>query len=250
MDDRILLVPAFWMPDPAVFEEWPALRALSQRLKDFLAVDSFLWPTLKGQAAKGSGIEGALAAFRAQIRPLHHIVTIAGFGEILLEALTRKRARSLVVAGFVPLPRTAALLGSKELATALSAAYDIMLNDAQRYRVFMSGAKEADIQRATKRARQNRDEAAVTALAAELRTRQPSAEIALKLPTLCLTTAARMPAKEQLFDLFRSYVPGAQRGELQVWGSNLFEDAAGHELADRAIAFIQGVMARRQKAKG
>ena len=72
--DRILLIPAVWAPDPSVFEKWPALRALMQRLRAFLPVDILLWPSLKGQAREDSAVKSHEQAIRRQVRAVHHVL--------------------------------------------------------------------------------------------------------------------------------------------------------------------------------
>jgi hypothetical protein len=63
MDDRILLVPPTWSPDPGVLESWPSPQALLRRLRSSYPVDILRWPSLKGEKRVGSGWEPAVNAF-------------------------------------------------------------------------------------------------------------------------------------------------------------------------------------------
>jgi hypothetical protein len=99
VNDRILLVPPIWAPDPAVVQKWPALHALLLKLPAFLPVDFFLWPTLRGQEVLGTGVECLLNAFRRQLRPEHHVLAQGSFGEVLLEVLAMQPAASLTMWG-------------------------------------------------------------------------------------------------------------------------------------------------------
>ena len=61
MDDRILLVPPVWAPDPRIFESWAAPRVLLTKLEGILPVDILRWYTLKGEKRTGAGWEIAVS---------------------------------------------------------------------------------------------------------------------------------------------------------------------------------------------
>jgi hypothetical protein len=44
-------------------------------------------------------------------------------------------------------------------------------------------------------------------------------------------------------------VPGAVRDEVSEWGIHVHEEAGGHELADKVVPFIEGVIAARANAQ-
>jgi hypothetical protein len=72
--------------------------------------------------------------------------------------------------------------------------------------------------------------------------------VPLDIPVLFLTSSATLThGKEERFEVFRRYAPGARHKELKEWGARLHEEAGGHELADKVIPFIQEVIAQRQR---
>jgi hypothetical protein len=67
------------------------------------------------------------------------------------------------------------------------------------------------------------------------------------IPTLYLSLSV-LPAGSEIFAILRRYAPEAvDGGPLNEWGMRLHEEAGGHELADKVIPFIQGVIAAREK---
>jgi hypothetical protein len=56
-DDRILLLPPGFAPDPAWMERMAAPRAALQRMREVAPVDIFRWPWLRGQEPSGGNPE-------------------------------------------------------------------------------------------------------------------------------------------------------------------------------------------------
>jgi hypothetical protein len=245
VDDRILLIPFFLTPDPAVFERWPAVGALLRKLRAFLPVDIFLWPSLKGQEVAGSGVEIVRNAWRRQLQSEHHVLVSLGGSDILLEALAERPVRSLVVGGgYMPTPKRAAVIAGSATAAYAQAMMEILRNDSEAFHLAMSGAEEADIQRAMEEAERNRDREVYLAVQDGLLAHEPGPITTLEIPALFLSTA--WPTGS--FEIFRCYIPTARYDELKEWGPRLHEEAGGYELADKVIPFIQEVIAQREAA--
>jgi hypothetical protein len=251
MGDRILLIPALFTPDPLVIEKWPAFRALLLRLRQFLPVDFFRWPTLKGEQAVGAGADCVLRALHAQVRPEHHILQLqAASGELTLEALADRPARSLVSVGFAPSPNVAAALGATDLARAMDATYAILSpNLHQIFEVLMSGAEEDEIGRAVSEVTVTSNPDIGRAIGADVQTREPPPLRPLNVHALYLFVPAPIPMPEARFEIFRRFIPLARHDELHEWGIHLHKEEGGHELANKVIPFIQEVIAEREKAE-
>jgi hypothetical protein len=243
MDDRILFLPLPWTPDPAVYEKWPASRALLSRLRSFLPVDTVIWPTLKGQEVVGDTQDCMANALRARLRPEHHVLSVVS-SNWLLEVLGETRARSLVASGFFPSPSVMAARGDTTLASAMLGTLSVFLNPTQFMRVVMTGADDFVIEQAARDVRLTFDRDLLERIWADPRTNDRPPRT-LSIPTLYLTLPVRTPGADEVFAYFRSVVPGARHDELHEWGFHLQEETGGHELADKVIAFIEEVIAAR-----
>jgi hypothetical protein len=251
VDDRILFVPPSWSPDPAVLEMFAAFQALLARLRAFLPVDIFIWPWLKTQKLTGTGTECLFNAIRDQVRPHHHVLQApSGYGEAFLEVLAERQPRSLVVFGFNPSLRTVALLTGGATPPGLQAFWEVSLRDAtQLLRLVMAGADEADIQRIAQARDRSYDRELALAVGSEFEIREPAAVQTLDVPALYLSaTEILSTSKDERFAVFRRYVPGARHEELKESAPRWYEEAGGHELANKVIPFIQEVIAQREAA--
>jgi hypothetical protein len=244
--DRILLIPAVWAPDPSVFEKWPALRALMQRLRAFLPVDILLWPSLKGQAREDSAVKTHEQAIRRQVRAVHHVLDVSGLPQHLLRA--DPAIRSLVVAGFIPSQAIARAADDPLLITALQAARGVAANPAQMIPLTMQGATEADIERTIAEVNRTLDIDFLRRFTDERRAAATTAIPTSQAPALYLSIALTIPGGEKLFEIFQRIAPNAEDGgQLQQWPSELHREGAGYELADKAIPFIERVIAEREQ---
>jgi hypothetical protein len=244
MDDRILLVPPDWTPDPAVYGRWPMVRACLERLQSFLPVDHFRWPSLPGEPCEGDPQDCVLDAFAEQLRPEHHVVCFLA-SEVVLLALSRHRARSLVTATFIPSPATAAAQDDM-LAAALTAQNVISRKLSQIVPMIMQGADVADVNRVIADLRRTTNYDFVAALRDDVVSKPRAPEPLRGLPTLYLSPALGInPGEEPIFAIFRSFVPEARHDFLTEWALHLHEEAGGHELADKVIPFIQKVIVGR-----
>ncbi|HEX5914930.1 MAG TPA: hypothetical protein VFY54_17565, partial [Rubrobacter sp.] len=70
----------------------------------------------------------------------------------------------------------------------------------------------------------------------------------IDIPALYLASAAPLPGGEGMEKAFRTFFPRARSDELNLWGVKMHEEAAGHEFADKVIAFIETVIAGREEA--
>jgi hypothetical protein len=246
VDDRILLIPPDWAPDPTVFETWPMARATIEKLQAFLPTDYFRWPSLAGEPAEGDPIECILHAFSRQLRPEHHVVAIVS-REVVLQAFAERPPRSLVNGAFVPSPATAMKLGEDDLARALAAQNTLSANVAQIARMVMQGAIESEIEKTIADLKRTCDFGFVARVREAVETQAPEAVAMLNVPTLYLSPAVPInPGDDKLFEMFQAWFPNARRGRLQEWGLRLHDPAGGAELADIAVPFIQEVIARRE----
>ncbi|HEX5915825.1 MAG TPA: hypothetical protein VFY54_22200 [Rubrobacter sp.] len=246
-----MLVPVSFAPDPAMFDVWAAPRALLQRLRAFLPVDTFLWPTLKGQPADGSPSECVDQAIRRQLREEHHIVNVSTAQEPFLTLLGDRPARSHTAAGYFPFPPSVTGKVDSLLATALEAIRTMAPHPAQFLPQLMQGAEETEIKNAVSKVEGTLNsgflagwvqEALAEQQSGILKTIKPSS----RTPTLYLSLPVALPGGERIVEIFRSYVPNARVDELHEWGLHLHEEAGGHELADKVIPFIQNVIADRE----
>jgi hypothetical protein len=243
MDDRILLIPSIAAPDPAVYEHWPALHALRERLDSFLPVDTLLWPTLKGQPREGSPAESLKNAVRRQIRPEHHVLAFV-CTEPLLAELCEGEVRSLITTPFVPAPNSMSARGDGTLEGAMRAMVQLMANPSQFVRLTMTGAAENVVTKTVEEVERTLDRAASEKFRGYewLDLKAPGT---LPVPALYLTAAALTPGRDEVFDYFRSLVPNTKLDQLQHFGPRLHEEAGGHELAGKVIPFIEAVIAAR-----
>jgi hypothetical protein len=248
MDDRILAVPLTVAPDPAVFEKWPALKALLSRLREFLPVDFVIQPTLKGQKASGRGNVALVKALVAQVRPEHHVLAFS-CSELLLVALLQRPVRSLIASGFFPSPRAMAAHEDESLAAGLAAIMPIISNPGQFVRIVMSGADEELINRTTREIEATVDKDLLQRIwyGTEPPISVPSGRT-LDFPALYLTLPVLTPGRDEVFDYFRRHVPNTKLDQLHEWGFHLHEEKGGHELANKVIPFIQEVIAQREAA--
>ena len=243
MDDRILLVPPEWAPDPGIYARWPTVHATIERLGTFLPVDHFRWPSLPGEPCDGDPQDCLIDAFRDQLRPVHHVICFVA-SELILLALSRNPVRSLTTTAFIPSPAT--VVGDDVLATALTAQNVISRKLSQVVPLIMQGATAEEVERVIADLRRTSNYDFVVRLRDSFVSSPKAPDGPIDIPALYLSPAVQVnPGEEPIFAIFRSFVPGAQRGFLTEWGLRIQEETGGHELADKVIPFIEEVIAAR-----
>jgi hypothetical protein len=221
------------------------VQALLERLRTFLPVDHFRWPSLPGEPCEGDPQDCLVEAFQAQLQPVHHDLCFVA-SELILLALSRNTPRSLTTTAFIPSPAT--VVDDDVLATALTAQNVISRKLSQVVPLIMQGANEAEVERVTADLRRTSNYDFVARLRDAFVTHPRAPERPLEVPVLYLSPALQVnPGEEPIFTLFRSFVPEARHGSLTEWGLRIHEEDGGHELADKVIPFIQGVIAAREK---
>jgi hypothetical protein len=248
MNDRVLLVPAAWAPDPEAFQRWPSLRILQTRLEGLLPVDIFRWPWLKGEEAVGADWERPINAFRAQVRAEHHVVDIAGTGvRPLLNSGGAGTARSLATVSLSESLQTLESRGDTTIANFMRLQYELSrAGPAQMLPLVMQGADEAVLAGAIAEVQETLDRALAAETMASAVDLPRLDDGIVKIPCLFLEPPPPL-AIEGLFEVFRRYAPGARRESLHEYGLRIHEEDGGRELADKVIPFIQGVIAAREK---
>jgi hypothetical protein len=249
VDDRILFIPTVWAPNPESFERWAAARILLERLRAFLPVDIFIWPTARRGQPPETGIENANQAIRASLRANHHVVA-PGHGDTLLAALDTRfvELRSLVVAGFFPSPATLRACGLDSMSGAMEGVYHTLrLGVAQLVPISMQGASEEEIQEIVNLFEGDVDRGRLQS-AIDLGSIYNALEDPplVSVPALYLTLPLAIPGAEEMADLFRRFVPNTEVHSLSVWGLQQHREEGGIELAEKVIAFIQRVIAERR----
>jgi hypothetical protein len=248
VDDRILLVPPYWAPDPAVYNNWPMVRTAVVQLQSFLPVDHFRWPSLPGELSEGDPQDCVLEAFHRQLQSWHHVLCLLA-SELVLCAVSEKPVRSLIAAAFIPSPATAARSDDDVLAAALTAQNVISSKLSQVVPMLMQGAGETEVDRVIAELRRTSDYKFVGRLRDAVVSHPRLPERPIDIPALYLSPAVLVnPGEEPIFAIFRSYAPGARRDELVDWGRRLHDEAGGLELAGKVIPFIQDVIAQREAA--
>ena len=246
MDDRILLIPPGFAPDPGSIDELASIRVLSQRLSELMPVDLYRWPWLRGQERCSSDPHEVAVRLEQEIRPEHHVVDLGTGTELLLLALSRRPARSLCVAGFFASVATLKAAGEPELAAAVAAITALSVNPAQIIPVVMQGADEQQSAAAAARVEGTLDKV----LFAEVIQRYHCIEFRepaeIRVPALYLHISFPVPGSDRFFPLFRRWVPAARRADLIEWPTRVHLEQGGQELADKVIPFIQGVMDGRE----
>ena len=244
MDDRILLVPFGLTPDPRSYETWASPRILLTMLKGFLPVDIFRWPHLKSEKPIGYGWEAMAEAFRAQIRPEHHIVDVGTGNPILLQAAATIGARSLITVGFLETVPTLEARGDTAMANVMRLQYDLSeAGAAQVIPLLMQGADEDYLAAAIREVNESIDQTRKNQSPRVSETQGSPIEAGiLEIPSLFLDPPLYL---DGTFELFKHYAPAARRDTLKGWGTRVHEEDGGRELANKVIPFIQEVIAAR-----
>jgi hypothetical protein len=245
MEDRILLVPPPWAPDPEVISRWPTAQVLLARLTAFWPVDMLRWPSLKGKKWPGKGYRRAINAFRAQLRAEHHVLDPSGMGvRAFLGARGWEKARSFACVGFYENPQTLEARGATVTASATRLRFQFGgAGPSQVLPFVMAGADEAFLQQAIRQVGETLDREWQEEALASSDTDQVE-EGVLVIPCLFLEPPTPHDI-EGAFEAFRRYALNARRDYLAEFGLKLHEEAGGHELADKVIPFIEGVIAAR-----
>jgi hypothetical protein len=248
VDDRILLIPTTWAPDPGVWNGWPSLQVLLARLRSFLPVDIFAWPTLRGQEVAGNAAEAAVAALNDSLTPQHHIVNLSFTGWALARVLQGTEPRSIVFVGLMPSPRAIHDVGGPELEGAVNIVFAVSKNPGQMLRITMQGAGEERIIEETRRLESTLDRSTLEAIIDETAGAHYAGIAPVSVPALYLQTAVEVPGAEYAPPILRSWLPHLREDVLREWGLRLHEEGGGQELAGKVIPFIEEVIAARGAA--
>ena len=244
MDDRILLLPPTWAPDPHAAAAAASVRALLDRLEAFLPLDIFVGPTLKGSKRLGTGVEWLLASIREQVRPEHHIVASSTHTEPLLVVLSSQPARSLTIPGFYASPATALAAGDEALASVMTAAHTVVMHGpSEMFPQLMEGADPAQVDIIVRNLEGGLDRQALIEITSDFIETDFLGKAHVELPVLYLAPTTATPAAG--LDLLKRFASDVQTGQLQSWGLRIQEEAGGIELAEKAIEFIKQVIAER-----
>jgi phosphotransferase system HPr-like phosphotransfer protein len=208
-------------------------------------VDIFRWPWLRGQEPSGSDPEQVVERLEAAIRPQHHLVDLGTGSELLLIALGRRPARSLSVAGFFASAATLKTAGEHGLAAAVLAVTALSVTPAQIVRIAMQGAAEDETRAAVTSVEASVDKELFANVIRRYHATDFTGRVQIDLPALYLQMLVPVPGSDRLDQVFKRMAPAAEMGELELWPSQVYEEAGGHELADKVIPFIQKVIAER-----
>jgi hypothetical protein len=250
-DDRILFLPPIWAPDPDVIGNWPAFQALLQRLSGTWPVDFVRWPTLRGEAVEGTGWEAAANALRRSLRPEHHVVGYA-FGALqILIALAEKPPRSLIHSFLRVTPGTLEAAGYEAAAVTQRARLAIVTTPAQALAGAMRGARPETIRAAAAALEATLDRSILLQLMNDpVQDRDIRGSFRpLDIPALCLLQRTRHSDSvgEINLEFGRAFLPSVQVDFVrETYGWHRREP--GEEFADKAIPFIQEVIAQREAA--
>jgi hypothetical protein len=248
VDDRILLIPTTWAPDAQVWETWPSLQVLLGRLKSFLPVDLYRWPTLRGeQPAEGNAAEASLATLKGAMKPYHHVVNLSFTGWALARALEEARPRSIVFAGLMPSPRAVRAVGGPELEGAVNIVFAVSKNPGQMLRITMQGAPEEQVVEETRRLESTLDRSVLEEIIDVTSQADYAGLPSYTVPTLYLATQVAVPGAEYAQEILKSWLTDVREDVLYEWPLRLHEETGGRELADKVIPFIQEVITARTK---
>ena len=246
MDDRVLLVPPTFAPDPAVLRSWASTGVLMARLEERWPLDFVRWPTIKGEPAIGSGWEILVHPVQAVATPQHHVVDISFGGGSLAVSLRDTPPRSLAVAGFVGTLASLRAAGYPELAEAARVSQTIITRPGQFLPFIMQGAGEHDIELAERQLDATLDSellAEVFEVVADVH----FADLAtLDVPAVFFCVPPPFPGGDVEYEMYQSLVPGVRRDELATWPGQIHLPEGGNELADKVIPFIEEVIATRE----
>jgi hypothetical protein len=246
MDDRVILLQPAFAPDPDFFHIWPAFRVLRERLLRRWPVDIFRWPCLNGEQLQGGPWECQVAAINQQVGECHHVVDLGTGGTPLLLAMARKPGRSLVAAGSWPSPATIAARGYADQAKALGAIFTIGSNPGQIIPAIMQGADEQTLSRSIEAALASCDRSVLEWMwGRDYQEIDLTGQGLVTIPSLYIAIPVQIAGPEELFDVFQSFAPAAERDEVVDWGIHVHEESGGRELADKVIPFIEKVIAAR-----
>lgn len=249
-DDRILFAPPVWAPDPDVLARWPAVRAFLQRVQEHWPVDVVRWPTIKGEPQQDPTGAGMWAAVARVLRPEHHVVFYS-MAEAVLDQLHRKPPRSVTATSFVASRGTMLAAGGSLAASTVQMMVEASLRPAQLLPSLFQGADPALIESILKQVEETTKDRHILEWIARRRLAEEedhSGRWVFDIPALYLASAAPLPGREGMEKAFRTFFPRARSQELELWGVKMHEDAAGEEFAGKVIAFVQEVIAEREKA--
>jgi hypothetical protein len=246
VDDRILFLPPFFAPDPDVLEGWPAFDVLLQRLRERWPVDLLRWPTLLGEKVEGTGWAALSNALFRELRPEHHLVNWGATPAIDWLLLAGMPVRSLITSDFQPDPGALDALDRQAEATAILARIAIAATPAQIIPGCMVGAKPEFVSAAVEAVEATLDRALVFQLVNDRQYTDRRGRRHFDAPALYLSHR-EPPKADSWLVLFRSAVPDTRVEYVrEAYGWHKREN--GEEFADKAIPFIEEVIAQRETA--
>jgi hypothetical protein len=246
VDDRVLLVPPVFAPDPDVLRSWASPGILISRLNDRWPVDFVRWPTIKGTATStGGSLEALVQAVRAVITPQHHVVDISFGGGSLTLGLWECPPRSLSVAGFVGTLASLRAAGHPELADATQISQSIITVPGQFLPFIMQGATPQEIEAAERQLDATLDKEALAEVFEAVADVVFAELVTLDVPAVFFVLPTPFPGGEVEYEIYQTLVPGVKRDELSIWPGEIHRVEGGNELADKVIPFIEGVIAAR-----
>jgi hypothetical protein len=249
MEDRLFLIHSNWAGRPEVFTRWPAVRAMRERLLSLLPADEFEWPFHGGESCEDP-VEEVIERFESSIKPYHHVFDDGGSGaEAILLALTRSGVvpRSVVFNGFFALPATLRSAGFAEDATAIEVGWAVVTNPHQITGVIMQDADESERNKMAQLLDEDVDRVCLTSFINGLGRKRPFENVQpIDCPALYLDLAVAVPGAGHNEDVLRRYLPRLQVDSLSLYGLRLQEEAGGHEVADKAIPFMEGIIKGRE----
>lgn len=243
MDDRILFVPPVFAPDPDVVGRWPAVRVFLQRVQEIWPVDVVRLPTIKGESGEFP------AALAGPLKPQHHIVAYS-LADIALPALSAQPPRSLTTTSFVASRGTMLASGGSLAASSAQMMFEVSLRPAQLLPSLFQGADVAQVDSILAEVEETRDRAMMERVVEAMGAMTDhTGRWVIDVPALYLASAAPLPGREGMENVFRTFFPRARSDELTLWGVRMHDEAAGHEFADKVVAFVEEVIAEREATK-
>lgn len=239
MPDRLLLV-SNWMVGPGCCDAWAGPHTFLELLRRDFEVDIYEWPTTRGRADPSARWESAVSEIAQSLPDNGHVVAIFGGAAFTMLAMSKRddlRLKSLVVDGFLVPAVTLREAGMDQAAQASAAAFQ-QPRAYQYVAQAMLGAAEPEIRRIADVFDREIDWTLANEFAAGFEFMNLfEARPAVTCSTLYLEPHIDFPGFSGTREIFLTFAPHAQCGELTLWPSYLQLKEAGHELAEQVLAF-------------
>jgi hypothetical protein len=249
VSERVLFLP-HWNFSPRACEEVVAVRAALDRLRVKHDLEVFPWPWFVEERSVGPTFEEgakALCEHLIQEPESRHVVAAPGGSAIMLMALARvNTVATFVMGGLSALPATLRAVGMRSVGDAAT----VRPREATRgwgegwsnqaMRPVLEGASEEELRRVSHLVEGDLTrEQAISLLSSysDLDLLREADEVTI--PTLYLQPSLALSGSAEMLEVVRLLAPGAKIDELAIWPGRLQDEASGHELADKASAFIQ-----------